>query len=188
MNTTSNWKFAVVCAIGLLPNWQTHAATYVKFDAPGAGTQSAQGTTPESINSSSAISGEYIDSGGVEHGFVRATDGTITSFDPTGSVQTFASDLNDSGTLTGDWADSNSFYYGYLRTADGSITTFEGSSGSPFTDSSSINNLGLVAGHYNNGSTDRGFVRKADGRIISFDAPGAGFTLGGHINDKNVVG
>ena len=50
------------------------------FDASGAGTGSGQGTGPYSINASGVIAGSYRNADNTEYGFVRAADGTITSF------------------------------------------------------------------------------------------------------------
>jgi hypothetical protein len=47
---------------------------------PGAG-----GTEPGTINPSGAVSGGYFDPSGLYHGFVRAADGTITTFDIPGA-------------------------------------------------------------------------------------------------------
>jgi len=45
--------------------------TITSFDAMGAGTAPGQGITPLCINSAGSITGLYIDSNGVNHGFVR---------------------------------------------------------------------------------------------------------------------
>jgi hypothetical protein len=52
----------------------------ITFDAPGAGTGPNQGTFAYAINLGSTIMGFYLDASNVYHGFVRATDGTITTF------------------------------------------------------------------------------------------------------------
>jgi hypothetical protein len=41
------------------------------FDAPGAGTASGQGTLPNTPNVFGVITGQYIDSTGLHHGFLR---------------------------------------------------------------------------------------------------------------------
>src|SRR6266478_3443825 len=58
------------------------------FDAPGAGTGPGQGTicvSPLIINANGAIAGYYIDSSNVKHGFLRDTNGVITTFDAPGA-------------------------------------------------------------------------------------------------------
>src|SRR6476620_3904922 len=56
----------------------------ITFDAPDAGTGPQQGTLTYVINDRGTIAGYYFDSKTVTHGFVRATDGTIRTFDATG--------------------------------------------------------------------------------------------------------
>ena len=62
--------------------------TITTFDAPGAGTGSGQGTFPSTVvclNPAGPISGATIDNSNVYHGFVRAPNGTITTFDVPGA-------------------------------------------------------------------------------------------------------
>ncbi|MGD0515396.1 MAG: hypothetical protein ABSA29_18995 [Terriglobales bacterium] len=60
--------------------------------------------------------GPYTDSADIEHGYVRAADGTITDFDPTGSTQTEPWGINDAGDVVGYWTDTNTVVHGFLRT------------------------------------------------------------------------
>ena len=58
--------------------------TITTIDVPGAGTGSGQGTFTAStggLNPAGAIVGGYLDASNVNHGFVRAPDGTFTTFD-----------------------------------------------------------------------------------------------------------
>src|SRR6266487_4074511 len=59
------------------------------FDAPGAGTGLGQGTfpinSPQLINPNGAITGYYVDSAFVKHGFQRDKNGVITTFDAPGA-------------------------------------------------------------------------------------------------------
>src|SRR5260370_22296211 len=56
------------------------AANFIVFDVPGSvGTTSAN-----AINPQGAITGSYADAGGAPHGFLRARDGTFTTFGPLG--------------------------------------------------------------------------------------------------------
>jgi hypothetical protein len=52
----------------------------------------------------------------MQHGFLRLTDGTYTTFDPKGSTDTFPEAINDSGEITGWYADANGQIHGFLRT------------------------------------------------------------------------
>jgi hypothetical protein len=100
---------------------------FASFDAPGAGSGRGEGTTAAAINASGTVSEAYVDASGVAHGFVRAADGTITSFDPEGSVFTSADTLgiNSAGTIVVPYLDSNFVWHGAVRAADGTITTFD---------------------------------------------------------------
>src|ERR1041385_5297902 len=73
---------AVTVSFGLCV--PAHAkASYTVFDAPGA-----INTIPTGI-SEGEIAGDFENPGAVYHGFVRAVDGTFTTFDPAGSISTF---------------------------------------------------------------------------------------------------
>jgi hypothetical protein len=136
-------------------------------------------TVPESINSAGVIAGNWEDANGAHHGFVRAADGTITSFDgPNASTiagkGTFPQSINTAGVIVGHCNCKG--YDGFVRAADGTITTFEAPDASE-TLAFSINTGGAIAGYYFDASdVVHGFVRAADGTITSFDAPGAGTT------------
>jgi hypothetical protein len=97
-----------------------------KFDVPGAGTDGSQGqgTYAEANNDAGTVTGEYIDSNDVQHGFVRAPNGTITKFDArdagtaAGSYEgTVPLAINAAGEITGAYFDSNYVLHGFLRLA-----------------------------------------------------------------------
>ena len=83
--------------------------TLITLDEPEAGNNSGQGTLAGSINSGGQISGYYLDSNDVYHAFVRAPNGTFTSFDAPGAgtgpyqgTQSAVTDgLTDAGAVTG---------------------------------------------------------------------------------------
>src|SRR5204863_3633093 len=103
------------------------------FDAPGAGTGPGEGTFPFSpliINPKGAISGYYVDSSGVRHGFLRDKIGTITTFDVLGAGTspgqgTFGYAISQTGAITGYYYDSANVGHGFLRDRNGIITTFD---------------------------------------------------------------
>jgi hypothetical protein len=73
------------------------------------------------INPAGASTSWYIDSGNVCHGFVRAPDGTITTFDApgagTGAWQgTFPLTINPAGAVTGYYVDASGVAHGFVRT------------------------------------------------------------------------
>jgi len=95
------------------------------FDVPGAGTDGSQsqGTYAEAINDWGAVTGQYIDANDVQHGFVRAPDGRITTFDAPGAGTAAGSyegtvplAINAEGEITGAYFDSNYVLHGFVRT------------------------------------------------------------------------
>jgi hypothetical protein len=82
----------------------------------GAGTGSGQGTFADNINDHGAITGNYVDVGNLSHGFVRAPNGTITTFDVPGAAQgTYPYVNNFWGTIAGWYVDTNGVNHGFLR-------------------------------------------------------------------------
>src|SRR5439155_26413134 len=75
-------------------------------------------TFPTSINPTGEITGRYFGTNGIRtanHGFVRDRRGTITSFDPPGSLATFATSINPAGEITGYYRDSTGTAHGFVR-------------------------------------------------------------------------
>jgi hypothetical protein len=166
---------------------RSSGGTFTAIDAPDAGTGAfPQGTFPGSesgpytINPAGAITGWYVDSSNVQHGFVRTPDGAITEFDPPNSIYTFPYAINPAGAITGFYIDTTTGNYrGFLRAADG-ITAFDdpnaGSNGGQGegTYPGGITPSGMVSGNYQDSSdVNRGFVGVL-GSFTTFDPPGAG--------------
>lgn len=105
--------------------------TFTTFGVPGAGTGDLQGTLPYSINAHGEVAGLfYAATNGGAHGFVRRrSDGTITAFDPEGSISTVALSINHQGEVAGYYAvslpGSNEFIHGFVRLDNGTMTTFD---------------------------------------------------------------
>jgi uncharacterized membrane protein len=55
-----------------------------------------------------------MDSTGDYHGFVRKSDGTIATFDPSGSMDTQALSINRAGLIAGYYTDVNGTH-GFVR-------------------------------------------------------------------------
>ena len=92
---------------------------FTTFDAPGAGTDSYEGTgcfsdCPVSLNDAGAITGIYIDANFVYHGYLRSPEGKIVTVDPAGSIFTFPGGINDLGSITGYYVDGNGVYHGFI--------------------------------------------------------------------------
>lgn len=95
--------------------------------------------------------------------------GSFTTFDPNGSIYTFAAGVNDSGTVAGYYQDSKGTTHGFLRMSDGTITTFD-PKGSTLTEATGINANGDVAGWYRDGyGAYYSFIRGTDGTITKFN-------------------
>src|SRR5436309_1273939 len=96
--------FLVLCSLelGSVSNAQAQL-TITTFDAPGAGTQQSQGTTPTAINPGGAITGYFFDANWTGHAFLRSRDGIFTIVDGPGanSTGTVATAINPSGAITG---------------------------------------------------------------------------------------
>ena len=149
---------------------QSSAQTYTTFDPPGS-----IATLPFAINEAGAITGFYVDMNGAQHGFLRAKDGTITTFDAPGASQgTVPAAINAPGAITGNYVDANGANHGFLRAVDGTITPFDapGAGAGQFqgTTPDSINPGGVITGSYvdTNGGL-HGFVRAKDGKVTTFD-------------------
>jgi len=165
--------------------------TITTFDEPEANTSaySFAGTFPTGINDAGAIAGEYVDSGGLQHGFLRSPDGRFTTLDPAGSSLTSVNGLNLEGAVVG-W-DVNEIggvqvVQSYLRYPDGSFETWTGPGQcetSPSTNTNplcyggaalGINVFGTVAGLYEDEQgVLHGLVRGLEGNLTSYDVPGA---------------
>jgi len=161
------------------------------FSVPGAGTGTYEGTVGLGINTAGTVTGFYIASGTVYHGYTRAANGTITS--PidipgagTGKNQgTYPFAINTAGTITGLYSSPNGsgvygIYHGFTRTASGTVATFDApgafQGGNLGTAAASINTAGTVTGMYRDSALAyHGFVRTALGAMTSpIDIPGAG--------------
>jgi len=131
------------------------------------------------INPAGTIAGYYADASGAFHGFLRARDGTITTFDAPGAIDTFSYSINPAEAIAGTYDDANGVNHGFLRAPDVAITTFDvpgaGTGSGQGTIAASTNPTGAIAGWYIDASNvNHGFLRAPDGAITNFDAPGAG--------------
>lgn len=103
-----------------------HRATIITFDAPGAGTDTYQGTYAFSINPEGAIAGDYEDANNVYHGFLRTADGTfIESHQAACSNGAPVVSINPAEAVIGFCADAGNVFHAFLRTHDGRLTSFD---------------------------------------------------------------
>jgi uncharacterized membrane protein len=159
------------------------AAQYTTFDVSGA-----SGTAADGVNAKGTVVGTYWDRAYTYHGFIRAANGTITTFDaPEGATVMDARTLNRRGTAIG-WYYLGGIYHGFLRTADGKIKTID-PDGSNDASPNAIGDDGIIVGAYSTSSSSytHGFIRTADGTIATFDAPDGVSTVPLGINGSDVV-
>jgi hypothetical protein len=125
--------------------------TITTFDVPGAGKDGflasltpkgngppGQGTGGLSINTAGIIAGTYSDSNAMYHGFERAANGTITTFDApgagTGSLQgTVGFSINTAGMIAGTYGDANTVFHGFILVPPAPTTTTLKSAPNPST-------------------------------------------------------
>jgi uncharacterized repeat protein (TIGR03803 family) len=160
------------------------SSRFTTFDAAGAGTGKNEGTVPTSINTAGTIAGFYIDGSNVNHGFVRAANGTITGFEAadagTGTKQgTKAYAINTAGVIAGTYHDSSGVWHSFVRATNGTITEFSasgaGTSPGQGTFALGINTAGIISGLYTDANSAlHGFERATNGTITEFDVTGAG--------------
>ncbi len=149
---------------------------YTFFNLNGSTSSRATG-----ISSNGLVTGSFV-SAGKSRGFLRAADGSITSFDVPASTNTYPLGINASGVVVGGFDNTNGQRRGFLRRADGTFVTYEQSGLS--TEVTAINDAGLIAGRLFNGTISSG-VRlnaslQATGNLTypATGISGAGFLTG----------
>uniref|UniRef100_Q01WT5 IPT/TIG domain-containing protein n=1 Tax=Solibacter usitatus (strain Ellin6076) TaxID=234267 RepID=Q01WT5_SOLUE len=122
-------------------------------------------------------------------GYLRTSDGHITTFQAPGASQTWAAGLNNDGQIVGTYITGGSYSigHGFLRAVDGSFTTLDVPGLEPRnmgTWAASINNRGQIAGYLL--SYGYSFVRDADGTYTL--VTGLGQTYAHAIDDNARLG
>ena len=169
----------------------TNAGTFGTFDVPGTIM-----TNPNSINNSGAITGAYVDAGGLIHSFLRTSDGTLTPFDapgatcsPTQNFCSFSFGINPAGTIVGAVSTNADCTAGpgFLRAPNGTFTEFD----PPFAEVTVafvINPDGVAAGSFLSSKGGvHGFLRAPNGTFTTFDPLGSVFTQPNAINPAGTV-
>jgi hypothetical protein len=157
------------------------------FDYPGTGNT----TEPQKINDKGDIVGVYVDSLGVNRGFVRFSDGSFSApiVEPNDTVGfTRGRGINNSGTVCGEYIGSDGNDHSYFLSG-GTFTEYN-VPGALGTDVLGINDAASFAGGFDPGSgIFQGYV-SLGGTITSFSVPGAVSTEAFDINNSNrlVVG
>jgi hypothetical protein len=140
---------------------RTPAGKYTSFDVPGASADGIDGggTYPQGINDLGEVSGFYVDANFVFHGFVRTSDGRITTFDVRTTCTdtpnppadcafegTYTANVNLLGRVTGTYYGEDGNPHGFWRDADGAITRFDYPGVNYFTQPGAINDWGQITG------------------------------------------
>jgi hypothetical protein len=176
---------ARIVSLGALAAWvaaAAHAATYTTFDPAGS-----IFTRPSSINDAGVITGFYGKSLFVFHGFIRAADGTITSFEAGRGGSTVPVGIDGQGRIYGSFTNKHlSATYGFVRQADGTITRFHPEH-SKSTRVTAMDAAAGATGYYRNDQGDIGFLLSLDGRLTKFSAPGSSRTYPMAINSNGVI-
>jgi hypothetical protein len=177
---------------------RTPDGNFTTFDAPGAGTGAFQGTFTgflDCINPEGAMTGYSLDTNNELHGYVRARDGNITTFDAPGAgtgagLGTLPAGIDPARTIAGEYFDASNVSHGFVRAAHGDIINVDvpgaGTGSGQGTYPGYINTRGDIVGQYvDAGGVNHGFVRTQRddnhdfariqrGDITTFDVPGAG--------------
>jgi probable HAF family extracellular repeat protein len=115
--------------------------------------EGATSTNPRQINNTGVIAGGYIDSTGIQHGFVL--DGKkLTSFDAPNSVGvTTAEGINDAGQVSGLYTDASGNRHAFLYdVTSATYTAIDPGNGSTAQEAWGINNAGLIVGDTDSGT------------------------------------
>jgi hypothetical protein len=142
------------------------------------------------INDSGAVVGTYVDSNGVQHGYLLEGS-TLTKLDPPGTdTLATAWGINNAGVVTVFGANSSGTYLSFTTADKGkTYTPFhapgEGSTGTAIHE---INNNGDIVATYFDSSGNRHGVLFHGGVYYSFDDPnGVGSTRADGLNDMLVM-
>src|SRR5215471_7537998 len=145
-------------------------------------------TQPQKINDAGDIVGIYVDSLGVQRGFVRFSNGNFSSpiVEPNDTKNlTQGRGINNSGTVCGDYIGSDSFDHGFFLSG-GTFTEYN-FPGAIATVVLGINNVGDFVGAFSyDGAIFQAFVNLG-GTITPFSIPGASATFPQHLNRSNQV-
>src|SRR5262249_21733486 len=116
--------------------------------------------------------------------FLRAPDGTITSFDHPDSKVTAAYAIDNDGIATGYYSVDEGNHPGFIRETNGKLDIFHAPGDDNGTYPNAMTNKGVIAGtYYDFYSTAHGFVRHSGGNIAVFDVTGD--TYGTNVLDIN---
>jgi hypothetical protein len=152
---------------------------FINFDAPGARHTYAVG-----INDNNTVAGYFESQDQFNHGFIRVSDGAITTFDGPNAVNTWVTAINDADEIVGYFSDASDVFHGFVREPDGTIAVADFPN-ADLTFANGINKKGDITGEFDDPKI-HGFLRKRSGKFRQFNVPGAG-TAGMVINDDGAI-
>jgi hypothetical protein len=175
-----------------------------KFNGPRGGDVAVFG-----LNNRGQTTGTYVDAGavpgpdglyppGAVHGFMRARNGRIATFDVPFPYLLGILDINDRGQTVGFYDTPSGPGGGFLRERDGEITPIDLPGAGPFTFPFAVNNHGQVVGYYADEDTTlnpdgsippykvHGFLLY-QGRFSRFDVPDSLATFPYGINNRGQI-
>jgi hypothetical protein len=136
---------------------RTPGGSFATFDPQFSPSVTTQATQPLAINPAGIIVGYYFDINGSTHGFIRATNDTLTTIDglnlppppPAGFPTTHVFAINPGGTIVGDYTDASGTLHGFFLPPGGTFTPidFPGSTVGG-TAARAINPAGVITGYY----------------------------------------
>jgi hypothetical protein len=159
INNMADFCGNIVLSDGTSPAFLNLSRIVTMFSVPDA-----TATLAYSINSSQQAVGYYVDAAGVTHGYLRASDGTLTfPIDPAGSTGTVLFANNDLNHVVGRYADSAGVTHGLFFNTPDDIMTFDYPGAAGFTSLNGINQFGYVSGRYlDSAGIAHGFLGRID--------------------------
>jgi hypothetical protein len=139
------------------------------------------------INTAGTIVGFYVDSSGIDHGFVLV-NGKFTTVDVPGATGTLLYGINNHNVAVGWYTDSSDVTHGFSINAAMQVTTID-PPGTEFTNAWGINDNGKIVGTYIDSSSGQytGFIL-VNGTYTTYTAPnGAILTEFTGVNNKGAM-
>jgi len=182
---------SILCALGLvlLCVGATTAADQLTFKFKAVKIPGATAAEPAGINNAGVSVGDYIDTSGVNHGYILKGKNLTTLDDPNAVAGgTYVGNLNPDGAVSvvGYYENSASSYVGFLYKS-GKFTDVAGPTGAVGTFLSAINDSGAIVGYYYDSSgIYHGFLLKGK-KYTTLDVPGAADTFATGINKSGKI-
>lgn len=166
-----------------------HAATWVAGTFTDIPIPGATQTVAYGVNDAGDLSGYFVDSSNVAHGFLLkgGIGGTLTQLDVPGATQTFGISVNASDTVAVQWTDSAGSTESSLYNDSSSTYTTINLPGAEFVYVHSINKAGdVVYSWVGPDATFHGGLLSGGSYYLLDDPSGTGTRTDG-INDSNLI-